>query len=525
MIDTPWGDKYRLLEVLPAEPPLEAFRAATAEGTSVVIKAVTPRDVSAFLEQVRAATQVVHPNVARVLEAASLDGRCFVVYEAVDGIDLGAVLNTEGKVPPLRAAEWGAQTAGGLAAIHTRGLVHGRIDPRTLVRTADGTVKILDLGLTEALGSADLTATAPATGAYYVSPEEVLARPLVPASDLYTLGVVLYELATARVPISGATAFEVAERHSEGLVDPPRTIDPEIPVAFENAVLRALSKAPQDRYASARQMKLDLERVVAGAPVATPRTNVAGAPGKRSIWPWVLIGGVVAVIATLAILWLTGVIGGGKEVPKVVGLSVSDATTTLDKDGFKVGRVTFEPADSGTAPGTVVKQTPKAGAEADKGSAVDLVVAGTQTGAVPDLVGLDQAAATTALVGAGFTLGGVEQTASASVLAGMVVSQSPAGGTQAPQGTAVTITVSTGATPRGSPVAAAVPDVTGQPQAAAENTLQTAGYAVTVSQLSSATMPAGMVITQSPSAGVVAALDSTVTIFISTGPTPTPTSN
>ena len=532
MIETPFGDKYQILEALPAAEGVEAYRATTAEGAVVAIKVVTPRDVEGFLDQARSAAQVVHPNVARVLEAASLDDLCFVVYDA-DGVDLGAVLSIEGKMPPLTVAESGAQVAGGLAAIHARGLVHGRIRPSTLIRTSDGSIKILDLGLTEALGNADLTTEAPATAAYYVSPEEVLARPLVPASDLYTLGVVLYELATARLPIDGADAFQVAERHSGGLVEPPRSIDPEIPEDLENVIVRALSKAPQDRYATARQMERDLRRVVAGTRVAEPRTSVAAEPGKRSIWPWILIVGAVALVATLAILWLAGVLGGaGVEVPKVVGLSVTDATTKLDQAGFTVGDVTFEPADPGTAQGTVVTQTPKAGAEADKGSAVDLVVAGTETGVIPDLSGMDQATATSTLVAAGFTLAGVEQVASADVAAGLVVSQSPPAGTLATPGAPVSITVSTGAAPTRSPGAAAVPDVTGETQAAAQSALQAAGYTVVVSQQSSATVPAGTVISQTPSAGVVAATGSSVTIYVSTGaptsaptPTPTPTSS
>jgi eukaryotic-like serine/threonine-protein kinase len=534
MTDTPFGDRYLITETLPSPEGVEAYRATGAEGAPVVIKVVTPRDPAAFLDHVRTAAAVDHPHVVRVLDSGIIDDRCFVVYEAVEGIDLGVVLSTEGKVAPLTAAAWGAQAASGLAAVHARGLIHGSIRPTALLLTAEGTIKVLDLGLSEALGPADLTREAPAAAAYYISPEEVLARPLVPASDLYALGVVLYELATALMPIGGATAFEVAERHSDGLVEPPSGIDHEIPPGFDNVILRALSKAPHDRYATARAMQRDLERVVAGAPVAAPRTNVGEKP-KRPLLPWIIAGVALALVATLAILWLAGVFGGGGEVkvPPVVGLSLDDAKARLDAAGFTIGSVTYQPADAATAPGTVIAQTPKAGTETGHGTTVDLVVAGSGTSLVPDVRGMNQTAAATAIEAAGLTLGSVDQVADAAVPAGVVTSQYPAGGTQAPTGSGVTITVSTGPSAAATPGARPVPNVVGLPQTAAQSSLDSAGYAVVVNMQSSSTVTAGTVIAQSPSAGVVAASGSAVTIVVSTGPasaptpapTPTPTSS
>ena len=526
MIATPFGDKYQGLEKLQTSDGLETYRARSAEGAVVEIKVVTPRDTTSFLAQARTAAKVIHPNVTRVLESAELEGRCFVVYEGVGGVDLSAALSFEGRLLPATVTETGMQIADGLAAIHALGLVHGRIRPETVARTADGRVKILDLGLTEALLPVDLTTAAPASAAHYISPEEVLARPLVPASDLYELGVVLYELATGRLPIDGANAFEVAEHHVEEFVEPLGSVDREIPPELDSVVLKALAKAPQDRYASAEAMRRDLEHIISGKPIVAPPPMPVPMPApptestKRSVWGWVAAAVAIVAIAVLAAVLLSG---SGVKVPNVVGLSVSDATTAIDKVGLKVGTVTFEPTTGGTVQGTVIKQLPKAGSEADKESAVNLVVAGSAMVSVPDVTGMTQAAATAALADAGLTLAEVKQAANATIAAGTVITQSPSAGTEAPQGSPVTITVSTGPAPSAKPSAGAVPDVTGLTQAEAVSTLNAAGYTAVVAQHASATVPAGTVTSQTPSAGVIVAAGTTITITVSTGPEATPT--
>jgi eukaryotic-like serine/threonine-protein kinase len=559
VIETPFGDKYRIFETLPAGEALEAYRAVTAAGETVVVKVVAPRDVDAFLRQAKRATEVVNPHVVRVLEATELGGRCYVVYEASEGMDLASVLATEGSREPGVVAGWGTDVADGLAAIHAAGLVHGRVRPSTLLRSPRGVVKILDLGLTGALPPADLTAEAPPAEAFYVTPEEVLGRPLVPASDLYALGVVLYELVTARLPVGGSNAFDVAMHHAQGQIEPPSRLDPAVTPELENVIVRALSKAPEDRCETARQMQRDLARAAAGAPVAPPRTSVA-APRRRPLWPWIA-GGALVVVVALVVLWATGVLGGGgSEVPNVVGLRLSDATSRLTDAGFTVGKVTYQPADSSsspstspTAPGTVLAQTPAAGTQADEKSAVDLVVAGTAGATVPDLVGMQQAEAAATLAAAGFTLGTVTQVPSADVPAGSVVSQSPAAGTQASTGATVTISVSSGGTASGSPTpivtpsptdstiitpsvspstivtptggtgAQGIPDVTGMTEAEATSTLTAAGCAVQVRRESNAVVASGTVIMQQPGPGTVVSAGSPVLIVVSSGPTKTPT--
>ena len=526
MIETPFGDKYQVLEVLRTTTAGEAYRATMADGTMIVISVVRTGNPDGFLRYVANASGIDHPNVARVLDWGRLDERCFVVREAVQGNDLGAVLAMDGRVAPRTVAQWGAEAAAGLAAIHRQGIVHGLVSPATLVRTPEGGVKVVDVGLAAGVGPADLSEGAPPQGAFYVSPEEVLARPRVPASDIYSLGVVLYQLASGRLPFEGPNALDIAEQHAEAVVQPLHTIDPAVPQALDNAILRALSKTPEDRYASATDMQKDLERAVAGRQVATPPMSVAATPeGKRHVWPWILV--VLALAAAVAvILWATGVFGGGgptKKVPDVTGLTLQKATKELENAGFSLGDVTYRAAPSSTtAEGTVLEQDPAAGTKAEEGSKVNLVVSGTQKKKMPDLIGMSEADATKALTDAGFSLDRVQRVFSADVPVGMVVDQAPSAGSDTPLGTPVTLAVSKGPAP--TPSTATVPSVIGKSQADAVDTLRAAGFSVFVKEGYSSEQPPGAVFDQTPTAGVKAETGTMVTIMVSKGPSPPPTS-
>ena len=272
----------------------------------------------------------------------------------------------------------------------------------------------------------------------------------------------LYKLATGRAPIGGGDAFAVARGHADGLVRPPRDLDGAISPDLERVILRSLSKLPEDRYATAAAMQHALGKVVAGEPVTRPRTSVAAGKRPRSSLPWLLVSGIITVVATLLVLWLAGIIAGGVTVPGVTGLSVTEATARLRDEGLTVGELTYDDGDPAIAQDTVLSQDPTSGTEVDEGTAVDLVLAGTAPATVPDVTGLDQTAAAMALSAAGYLLGAVTPVADPDVAAGLVISQTPAAGEQASPGTAVAITISSGPPlPSYSPTPAATPTPTG----------------------------------------------------------------
>jgi serine/threonine-protein kinase len=512
-------ETYRIVGDLPPGDALKAQGAVTAEGVEVVVKTVRPVAPDMFVRALARLSGVAGPHVEHVLAWEEQGRFVSLATEPVRGIDLGHVLAGAGALSPQTAASLGAQASLGLAGLHEHGIVHGGVKPATLIQTPDGSVVLVDTGLLQAQGGADLTEEAPPRNAAYVSPEEALGRALVPASDVYSLGVVLYQLVTGRLPFDGQNAFAVAQDHVGAPVIAPRQLNSAVPVSLESVILRALAKPPEDRYASGRELYRALENELQATQVAPPVAS-APAPAKRKVWPWI-VAGVAALAIILAVLWATGVFSQKNTVPNVVGSALTGATTTLTNAGFKLGTVSYQQG-VGKPQGTILSQTPAAGTSAKNGSAVNLVAVGTTVQTVPDVIGMTQSAASAAITGAGLSLGHVTLIYSDSAPSGTVTDQAPNAGVTAPAGSQVAVTISRGPTPAASPSAAAVPNVTGQSQSQAVAALQSAGFAVVVDQLPSTTVPAGTVSDQTPASGVLAQPGTTVTIVVSTGPPATP---
>ena len=319
MTEPIYAQRYRTRRHLPAGRAEAAYAGRDAEGHPVVVTVVRPVDADVFLRTMGVVASVRHLDLAPVLDAGRDGPDCYVVRWDYGDVDAAAMV-ARGPLAPADAALIGASAAAGLAALHERGVVHGGVDPASLVRAEDGSVKLTGAGLAEAYPPPDLRPGTPPDMARYLSPEEVSGRAPSPASDVYRLGLVTYLLLTGRHAFDGADGRAVAQEQLDGVVQPPQLLNPAVPPALAQIVMRALDKDPGAR-GTAAQFQADIERVLRSAQVVEPIQK----PRNRA-WIWV-VGLFVVLAAALAVAWALGAFdtggGGDVKVPDVTGMTAS----------------------------------------------------------------------------------------------------------------------------------------------------------------------------------------------------------
>jgi serine/threonine protein kinase len=293
--------------------------------------------VERFRREARAVAQLTHPNIVTVIDRGEQDGRQFIVFEYVDGMNLKELVERDGPLSPREAIELALQIARGLAFAHEHGLVHRDVKPQNVLLDGDGRAKVTDFGIAHAVDREGMTITGTIMGtSNYISPEQARGEPVDEQSDIYSLGCVLYELLTGEVPFDGDNFVAVAMRHVNDPVPSVGDVRPDVPPHLEWTVRRAMAKDPEDRFQSMSEFAAELEACYAeldgadGATVVvTPRAprRARRAPrrprsrGRRSVWPWVLLGvGLAALIGGLSgALLLRNNNGGGSNSPPAAG--------------------------------------------------------------------------------------------------------------------------------------------------------------------------------------------------------------
>src|SRR3954447_26973065 len=333
--------------------------------------------VERFRREASAAAGLQHPNVVGVFDRGEYDGTYYIAMEYLPGKTLKDVIREESPIDQLRAIDYAIQILQAASFAHRRGVVHRDIKPHNVIVGGDGRLKVTDFGIARA-GASEMTETGSIMGtAQYLSPEQAQGQRVGAQSDLYSIGVVVYEMLTGRVPFTGESAVSIALKHVSE--EPPalRSLRPDVHPRLEQAVGRALLKDPAQRYASADEFIAALqqarEAVASGEPASGTSTFVPVAAeeehdprGPR--WPWVVLALVLLGVAAWVVFakpFSTTLV----EVPKVVGKTASKATVVLEDRKFDVKT---HGVQSSKKPGTVVTQDPDAGAEGHGGAAAGL---------------------------------------------------------------------------------------------------------------------------------------------------------
>jgi eukaryotic-like serine/threonine-protein kinase len=537
------ADRYRLISRLGSGGMADVWLAEDQElRRQVALKFLLERFaqdqpfVERFRREATAAAGLQHPNVVGIYDRGEWEGLHYIAMEYVEGASLKDLIARGLTVP--EAVEIVHQTLAGVGYAHEHGIVHRDLKPHNVLVDRDGRARVADFGIARA-GASEITQAGSVLGtAQYLSPEQAQGREVTPASDLYSVGIVLYEALTGRLPFEAETPVAVALKQISERPRAPRELNPEVSPALDAVVLRALAKDPANRYPSAGEFRRALDAaeadpqgdslgataVVPAAVAPIPVAEAAAAPAaqapaapeeeeeergwRRWLHGWrlaMLIAGLLLLaFAAVAVFALTR--SEQVDVPTVVGESETSARALLEGRGFEVNAL---PRPACTEAGEVIEQDPAAGEQADEGSTVTLTVSTGQQVTVPPVRNLSAARARERLRGEDLLI--VQSPRfSDTVRAGRAIGTDPPAGTQVPCQSSVTLLVSRGAN------LAVVPSVIGLQQSAAQSRLEARNFVVDV-DTRNADEPEGQVIDQSPGEGSRIEEGSRVTIVVSTG--------
>ncbi|MFD1484357.1 Stk1 family PASTA domain-containing Ser/Thr kinase [Lacticaseibacillus baoqingensis] len=590
-----------------------------------------------FQREAMATSELVHPNIVSIYDVGESHGQQYLVMEYVPGSDLKKYIVEHFPIPYQRVIEIMGQILSAVQVAHDHHIIHRDLKPQNILIDRDGNAKISDFGIAVALSDNSMTQTNSLLGSvHYLSPEQARGGMPTRQSDIYALGIILFEMLTGTVPFEGDSAVSIALKHFQEAMPSVRDFDPRIPQALENVVLKATTKDPAERYTSADAMNSDLKTALSAKRAHEPKFEPTGddldetkilpnlsadaakvAPaqaqavssdqtkkpqrlaGLKKRWPFIA----AAIAAGLIVIALVLAFSGGKadvQIPDLRGMSTAQATTALKNADLKLGKVSQAYSDS-VAKSRIIASDPRRDTSVKSGSQVavtlsrgpkrftmadytgepyadvakDLrkkgftvrsvktssetvakgkilkqdvakgkkvvpmdttiiftVSSGTSTFSLQNLVGTSLVWAQTYANEVGLTIT-VTDAYSNSVASGEIISQSPQAGTQVSRGDTVAVVLSKGDQPQSSSsqpdadsdsgadhesAGLTVPDVVGQAQSAAEGALNAAGLSPQVVTQGSQSVPAGTVISQTPSGNSNAKSGDAVTIVVSSGP-------
>ena len=466
--------------------------------------------VENFKRESQAAAGLSHPNIVSVYDVGKEGNINYIVMELVEGKNLSTIIAEEAPLDYRRVIDLTKQVASALRIAHKNKIIHRDVKPHNIMVTSDGVAKLADFGIAKAVNDATLSTNSKVIGSvHYFSPEQARGNYVDERSDIYSLGIVMYEMLTGRVPFDGDNPVSIALKHINEEIVPPHEYVDGIPPALERAVLKATNKFQTNRFNSADELIEELDniefvtKVVGNSIFAEASNEVArkrsdledpsedeellsnrkgkkakknkkqgNSSRKKKIIRIALALAAILLIA-LGVAFATGKFSGKAKVPELSDMTYKEAKKAADDAGFKIekGKAVYS---SEISEGHVVEQNPAGGEEAKKGSTIKVNLSkGSKDGTVPNLVGQNYKKVEKDLKKAGYKLGIVKSETSTKP-EGTILSQDPAAGSNADKGTKINITISDG---KGKDKGT-VPSVTGKSLEEAKAAIRNAGFSV-----------------------------------------------
>jgi serine/threonine-protein kinase len=567
LINTLFDGRYRILRRLGSGGMANVYLAEDEElGRRVAIKILNDRHASddSFVERFRReaknAAGLSHPNIVSIYDRGEAEGTYYIAMEYLEGRSLKDRIIAEGRLPIPAAIEATRQILRAVGFAHRAGIVHRDIKPHNVLLAQNGSEpqwKVTDFGISRTSASQMTEAGSIVGTAQYLSPEQARGAHVDQRSDIYSVGILLYELLTGKLPFTGDTPLEIAMKHLSEVPKPPSSLRPDVPPDLDMVVLRALAKDPDERFQDAAEMDAELARVAAGdtvtaetadaatavlagegimesAPTMISRRPVVTPPPpsrtyreqdyyeyepprrRRTFWPWLLTGLLlIGALVAGVYVWqqIQSEISESKPVavPNVEGMRAPLARKRIRDAGLRPRQV-LEPSED-VARGVVIRQSPDPGERIQKGNVVRYYVStGPPRVDVPEVVGAREADAIATLRNAGLVP--KPRDIFSDKPEGEVIAQDPKGGTSVVKGTEVRINISKGEQQIG------IPNVIGQSYDTAARRLKDAGFEP-VRQDVESDAPEGQVVSMDPSAGTLAPPGTQVNLGVSLGATTT----
>ncbi|MCK3881754.1 Stk1 family PASTA domain-containing Ser/Thr kinase [Streptococcus suis] len=516
--------------------------------------------IQRFQREARAMAELDHPNIVRISDIGEEDGQQYLAMEYVNGLDLKRYIKENAPLSNDVAVRIMGQILLAMRMAHTRGIVHRDLKPQNVILTSNGVAKVTDFGIAVAFAETSLTQTNSMLGSvHYLSPEQARGSKATIQSDIYAMGIILFEMLTGRIPYDGDSAVTIALQHFQKPIPSVREENANVPQALENVVLRATAKKLNERYKSVAEMYADLAsalsverkdepRVVlegnkidtktlpklsqanveSKSPLAADAVRKATNKGsndknekaKQTAKPVtkpkhrirtrykVLAGAILLTVIAIVLIFFNS--PRTVTVPDVVGQTRDKAVEMIEVSGLEVGSITEE-ATNEVAEGTVVRTKPGAGTSRRQGSKIDIVVASAALVSIPDLNGMDSETAKQELENLGLKVT-VKEEYSESVSKGLVIKTNPQANASVEKESSVTLYVSNGVAPQ------LVPDVVGKTQDSASQILQASGFYVgTITQEFSDSVESGHVISTDPIAHTELEKGSAISLVVSKG--------